>query len=171
MRFLSGADDNPVVLHAAEEVLRDAAMDHHPRIVESLGEHLAVGGQIGQHAAVVDAHLHVDVEETAAQGRAHRRRQVGHAQAGTGTDGDGVGIAIQQAVDADAVGQGVDLVEHQQRVLLLDAEFFQHLVGRGDLLQTRPDCWRRPRAAAGSPAGPLPASPGSWRSNGAAGRG
>ena len=41
-----------------------------------LREDLAVGGQIGHQPAVVDAHLHVHVEEAAAQGVAHRRGQL-----------------------------------------------------------------------------------------------
>ena len=42
-----------------------------------------------------------------------------------------------QPVEPHAVGQRVDLVEHQQRVLLLDADLLQHLVGRGNLLVHR----------------------------------
>ena len=34
-------------------------------------------------------------------------------------------------VEPQAIGHGVDLVDHQQRVLLLDADLLQHLVGRG----------------------------------------
>ena len=46
-------------------------MDAHPLVAILLREDLAVGGQEGQQAAVLHAHLHVQVEKTAAQRVAH----------------------------------------------------------------------------------------------------
>ena len=60
------------------------AVDHDPAIVVLLREHFAVGRQIGQHTAVVHAHLHVHVEKAPAQGLAHRGGQIGAFQSPSG---------------------------------------------------------------------------------------
>ena len=88
-----------LLVYAAEVLLRDAAMDHHAAVAVVLREDLAVGGQVGQQPAVLDAELNVHVEEAAAQGVAHRGVEVRQPEARPGTDRHGVRVAAQQAVE------------------------------------------------------------------------
>ena len=56
------------------------------------------------------------------------------SRAAAGAHRHGVGVEPQQPIERAAVLHGVDLVQHQQRVFRVDAQLFEHLIHRGDLL-------------------------------------
>jgi hypothetical protein len=91
--------------------------------------------EIGQETTVGDTGFDVDVDESAAQGVAHRTRQPRQPVARSGTDRYGVGIVIEQSVQRPRRLEPVDLVQDQEGVLLLDYQLFQDPVDGADLVQ------------------------------------
>ena len=69
-------DDRRIVVQTAQMMSATGGNGRSRVIGVLLREHFAVGGQVGQQPAVLDADFDVDVEETAAQGLAHRGGQV-----------------------------------------------------------------------------------------------
>src|SRR3569623_1914234 len=56
------ANDGLIVGDVGQVLLRNAAVDDDASFGELLREHFAVGGQVGEQAAVAAARLYVDVE-------------------------------------------------------------------------------------------------------------
>ena len=109
-------------------------MDGDPVVGEVPRQHLPMRAEPGQEPAVAGIGLDVDVAETAAEAVAHDPLEFLEPRARAGRHGHRMRVAGQQGIAGDAVGQRVDLVERQERVLLLDAQFGEHAAHRADLL-------------------------------------
>ncbi len=130
------ADVHVRLAQMAHGPLRDATVHDHSAIGVPLGQHFAVIGEQCQEPPVFDARFDVDVEKPMAQFAADGLLQLGNSLPCVGTNGHGMRIAAHQYCHFASIGR-VNLVEHQQRVLRLNTQFFEHAVDHADLVERR----------------------------------